>query len=67
MIVLIATISVVAAFFITNAIFGASEEEAVTVKSIDRIESTVDAPNQNIFNAEAINPAVEVQIDSGEE
>ncbi|MGY4893878.1 MAG: hypothetical protein ACO1N2_04280 [Candidatus Saccharimonadota bacterium] len=67
MIVLIATISVVVAFFITNAIFGGSEEEAVTVKSIDRIESTIDSPNQNIFNAEAINPAVEVQIDSGEE
>lgn len=67
MIVLIATVSVVVAFFVTNSIFGGSEEEAVQVKTIERIEASIDEPNQSIFNAEAINPAVEVQIDSGEQ
>lgn len=62
MIILIAVVSVLVAFFVTNAIFGGEQSEEVKVKSIERIESAVTPPDQNIFNSEAINPAVEVQI-----
>lgn len=67
MIVLIAVVSVMVAFFVTRAIFGGSESEVVTVKSIDRIESELDPPDTQIFNSDAINPAVEVQITPGSE
>ena len=62
MIILIAVVSVMVAFFVTRAIFNGSESEEVTVKSIERIESEVTPPDQNIFNQNAINPAIEVQI-----
>lgn len=67
MIVLIAVVSVMVAFFVTRAIFGGSESEVITVKSIERIESTIIEPGEQIFNRDAINPAVEVQITPGSE
>lgn len=62
MIVLIAVVSVMIAFFVTRAIFGGSDTEVVKVKTIDRIESSIIEPDSKIFNSDAINPAVEVQI-----
>ena len=67
MIALIASISVLAAFFATRAIFGEQAYEPVTVKTVNAISSDVVDPDPAIFNENAINPAVEVQIDSGEE
>lgn len=64
MIILIALASVIVAFFITRAILGDSVTEAVKVKTIEKIDAQVVAPDPEIFNAEAINPAVEVQIDA---
>lgn len=65
MIVLIATASVLIAFFVTQAILGDAAEEDVTVKTIDKIESSITPPDPTIFNSNAINPAVEVQITPG--
>ena len=62
MIILIASLSIVAAFFITNSLFGGSDPEPVKVKTIEKINTTVAEPDPTIFNNEAINPAVEVQI-----
>lgn len=62
MIILIAAISVTVAFFVTKAIFGDTATEEVKVKSIEAISSEVTPPTDNIFNSNAINPAVEVQI-----
>lgn len=62
MIILIATVSVLVAFFVTKSIFGASNEEEVKVKTVERIEASVQDPDTSIFNSDAINPAVEVQI-----
>lgn len=67
MILLIATLSVGVAFFITKSIFGESQTETVTVKTIERIESSVEEPDETVFNSEAINPTVEAQITSGTE
>lgn len=62
MIILIAAISVTIAFFVTKSIFGDTATEEVKVKTIDAISSEVAAPDEKIFNSNAINPAVEVQI-----
>lgn len=65
MILLIATVSVVIAFFITKSIFGDSQTETVKVKTIERIEAAVTPPDEALFNSDAINPTVEAQITSG--
>jgi len=63
MIVLIASVSVGLAYFIASSVFGGFSDEGVRVQTVDAIESTIEPPSTQIFNENAINPAVEVQID----
>jgi ABC-type cobalt transport system substrate-binding protein len=65
MIILIASVSVLIAFFVTRSIFGGSANEPVNVKTIERIEPTLSEVDSTVFNENAINPAVEVQITPG--
>lgn len=62
MIVLIATVSVMIAFFVTQSLVGTPASEVVKVKTIERIDSATIEPDPAIFNKDAINPAVKVQI-----
>jgi len=62
MIILIASVSVLIAYFVANSIFGSAANSSQTVKTIDPINSTIVQPSSEIFNSNAINPAVEVQI-----
>jgi hypothetical protein len=62
MVVLIAATSVFIAFFIAQAIFGNAGQRKTTIKTTDRIESSITMPSADIFNTNAINPAVPVQI-----
>ena len=62
MIILIAAIGVIGAFFATRAILGDAATEEVKVEQIEAITATLDEVDPTIFNAEAINPAVEVQV-----
>lgn len=64
MIILIAVASVTIAFFVTRSILGDATEQKVKVDTIEAIDSTVAPVDTSIFNSEAINPAVEVQIDA---
>ena len=61
MIVLIASVSVLIAFFAAKAIFPDATWSS-KVKTIDKIDSSIVAPDTDIFNKNAINPAVQVQI-----
>jgi len=65
MIVLIASVSILVAFFATKAIFGGSSSDSVQVKTIEPIDSSITDPDPAIFNKDAINPAVEVQVGTG--
>ncbi len=62
MIVLIASLSVLVSFFVTNSILGGAERKDETVPTITAISTTIEAPDTAIFNDKAINPAVEVQV-----
>ena len=62
MIVFIASISMVIAYFVGNAVFGSATNDAVQVQTIEPIDATIVEPSKDIFNASAINPSVEVQI-----
>ena len=62
MIVFIASVSMVIAYFVGNAVFGSATNDAVQVQTIEPIDATIVEPSKDIFNASAINPSVEVQI-----
>ena len=62
MIIFIASISVIVAYFVASSVFGNISRDAAKVKTIDPIDSTIVQPRPDIFNTNAINPAVQVQI-----
>jgi hypothetical protein len=62
MIVFIASISILVAYAIGNSLFGNVTNKGEKVKTIEAISTSVEQPDPTVFNANAINPAVEVQI-----
>lgn len=65
MIVLIASVSILVSFFATRAVFGGAANENVKVKTVEQINADIVEPDPAIFNENAINPAVEVQVGTG--
>ena len=65
MIILIATVCILVAFFVTRSVMGDPGSEAVKVKRVEKIEAAITPPDETIFNSNAINPAVKVQINDG--
>ena len=65
MIILIAAISVTAAFFITKSIMGDPSEEVVKVPTAEKFTSEVATPDPAVFNSNAINPAVKIELEEG--
>lgn len=59
MIILIASISALFAYFIAQAVIGEPEQEDVQVKTVEKITSDIEEPSNSIFNKDAINPTVE--------
>lgn len=64
MIILIASVSVLVAYFVASSVFGGLSGETARVKTIEPIDATIVEPSSDIFNKNAINPAVQVQINS---
>jgi mannitol-specific phosphotransferase system IIBC component len=62
MIILIASISVLIAYFVAKAVLGDVQNESVKVKTAEPITSEVVEPDKTVFNTNAINPTVEVII-----
>lgn len=62
MIILIAAASVTIAFFVTKSIMGGTATEEVKVDTMRSVDADVKQPSDRIFNSNAINPSVEVQI-----
>ncbi len=60
--IIVAIVGLAASYFVCNLFIGESEE--INVKSIEgsEITSTVAEPNPALFNANALNPTVEVYI-----
>lgn len=61
-IILIAATSVGIAYFVADAVIGKPQNETVKVKTVEAITSSIDEPDEAIFNKDAINPTVEVVI-----
>jgi hypothetical protein len=62
MIILIASISALIAYFVADSVIGDVQEETVKVKTADPITADVEKPDPTVFNSNAINPTVEVII-----
>ncbi len=61
-IILIASISVIFAYFVANAIIGSPSSQSVKVKTAKPITAEIKEPDSSIFNKDSINPTVEVEI-----
>jgi hypothetical protein len=62
MIILIASVSVIVSYFIAKSVLGDTYTGNAKVQTIEKIDSTIVDPSPDIFNKDAINPAVQVQI-----
>lgn len=63
-IILIASISMLAAYFVAQAVIGQPGAETAKVKTVEQITSDVTQPDETVFNKDAINPTVPVIIGS---
>lgn len=62
MIVLIAGVSAALAYVVANSFFGGLTQESARVKTVDAINSSIQQPSVEVFNENAINPAVKVNV-----
>ena len=62
MIILIASVSIMVAYFVAKALIGDTQSESVKVKTADPISTNITQPDPSIFNSNAINPTVQVII-----
>lgn len=67
MIILIASVSVLVAYFTSSALVGDVSEESVQVKTAEEISTDVVDPDPEIFNKDAINPTVEVIVGNNDD
>lgn len=67
MIILIASASLLIAYFVGNSLIGKNTNAGEKVKTIEPISIDVTQPNPDVFNAQAINPSVKVNINSGQD
>lgn len=63
MIILIASVSVLLAYFVAKGIFGDVYNGTTRVKTVEKISSKIVDPDKKIFNKTSINPAVRVVIE----
>ena len=62
MIILIASVSILIAYFVGKAVFGDAYNGTATVKTVDVIDAGIVDPDPSIFNKDAINPTIQAQI-----
>lgn len=60
--ILIASLSVLTAYFVANAFLGKSQGESAKVRTVEKITADVKSPDPDVFNKDAINPTVEVIV-----
>lgn len=62
LIILIASISMVVTYFIAKAIIGTPSSKQVSAEVVELIKPDLMQPSSKIFNRDAINPTVVIQI-----
>lgn len=62
---LIVSIALVVSFLVVKALFGEPKNASTTVEVARTITSSITEPSTDIFNKNAINPTVVIEIGSG--
>lgn len=62
MIILIAAVSGLIAYFVASAVIGQPDKRKTTVQTIDEITAEITDPNPSVFNSQAINPTLSSRI-----
>jgi hypothetical protein len=62
LLVLIVSLTLVISFLVVKAIFGEPQKQATKVEKVEPIASEIIQPSKAIFNKDAINPTVVIQI-----
>ena len=60
--VLIASVSLVVSFLVVKAFFGEPQSLETKVEKVEAISAQIKEPDAKIFNTDAINPTVVIQI-----
>lgn len=66
LLILIVSMTAVAAFFVGKGIFGDQVAKPVEVSTTTLISPTLEQPSKEIFNENAINPTVPIKIGGGD-
>ena len=62
LIILIASMSLVTTYFIAKAVIGSPKSQPVSAEVVEPITPDLAQPSKSIFNRDAINPTVVIQI-----
>lgn len=62
LLILIASISLVVSFLLVKALFGEPQSAQTKVEKVEEISATLEEPSSRVFNNDAINPTVVIQI-----
>jgi len=62
LLILIASITLVISFLIVKSLFGEPQAQQTKVEKVEAISATLETPSVRIFNTNAINPTVVIQI-----
>jgi len=62
LLILIASITLVISFLLVKALFGEPQAAQTTVEKVEPISATLNKPPATVFNNDAINPTVVIQI-----
>lgn len=61
-VIAVAIVGIVVSTLLLNTVLGNPDEKSVSFKTVEVIEPTLDNPDPEVFNPEAINPTVEVYV-----
>ncbi len=64
MIILIASISLVVAYFVMSGLLGKYNEHSATIQTVEAVGGQVGEPDLRIFHKDAINPTIPAIIGS---
>lgn len=60
--ILIASITLVLSYLLVKALFGSPQDQQTKVETVEPIHANIVEPSPRIFNKDAINPTVVIQI-----
>ena len=62
LLILIVALSGLITYFIANALLGSQKQLTAKVTEVQPVKSSIVMPEESVFNANAINPAIQIKI-----